>query len=153
MLVRTTLPLMITFANDGEPIEGRTRFQKMIFLLLMRAEFFKNRYDFEPHDYGPYSKELQSDIDHLIKEGYVSEKRKTREEGKIKYAYSITKEGAAFVNHIISDEGLNRKFQFSNILELSNKVKGELNHKDLSLLLYEIYDEYPKYAKYSKFQY
>ena len=144
---------MITFANDGEPIEGRTRFQKMIFLLLMKAKFFKNRYDFQPHDYGPYSKELQSDIDHLIKEGYVTEERKTKEEGKIKYAYSITKDGTAFVNHIISDEELNSKFHFSNLLELSNEVKGKLNHKDLSSLLYEIYDEYPEYAKYSKLQY
>ena len=152
MLVRTTLPLLLTFANGGEPIEGRTRFQKMIFLLLERAKFFTNRYDFTPHDYGPYSQELQSDIDHLIREGYVAEDRKTREEGKIKYAYSITKNGTAFVNHILSDEQLN-KFQFSKILELSNEVKDEINHKDLFLLLSEIYDKYPEYAKHSKFQY
>ena len=152
MLVRTTLPLLLTFANDGEPIEGRTRFQKMIFLLLERAKFFTNRYDFAPHDYGPYSQELQSDIDYLIKEGYVIEERKTREEGKIKYAYSITKNGTAFANRILSNEQLN-KFQFSKILELSNEVKDKINHKDLFLLLSEIYDKYPEYAKHSKFRY
>ena len=153
MLVRTTLPLLLTFANDGEPIEGRTRFQKMIFLLLERAKFFTNRYEFVPHDYGPYSRELQSDIDYLIREGHVTEERKTREEGKIKYVYSITKDGTSFVNHIISNEKLNNEFQFSNILELTNEVKNDLNYKDLSLLLSKIYDEYPEYAKYSKFQY
>lgn len=153
MLVRTVLPLILTFVNNTEPIGGRTRFQKMVFLLSQHARFFKNKYDFIPHDYGPYSKELQNDIDYLIKEGFLTEDRITIEDGKIKYEYSITAKGESFVNDVLSNEKLDKKFQFSRVLELSDEVKNELNHQDLYSLLSKIYQEYPEYAKYSKLQY
>ena len=125
----------------------------MIFLLLEHTDFFTNRYDFTPNDYGPYSQELQSDIDYLIKEGHITERRKTIEEGKIKYTYSITNYGMSFVNNIILNEKWDTEFHFSMVLELTNKIKDELNHKDLYSLLSEIYSKYPEYAKHSKFQY
>lgn len=153
MLVRTVLPLMLTFVNNKEPIGGRTRFQKMVFLLSQHARFFKNKYDFIPHDYGPYSQELQNDIDYLIKEGFLTEDRRTIEGGKIKYEYSITTKGESFVNGILSNKKLNKKFQFSLVSKLSDEIKNELNHQDLYSLLSEIYQEYPEYAKYSKLQY
>ena len=144
---------MLSFANNADPIGGRTRFQKMIFLLSQHAKFFKNKYDFDPHDYGPYSQELQDDIDNLIREKFLTEERRTIEGGKIRYEYSITDKGESLVNRVLSNEHFEKKFRFSKILELSNEIKNDLNHADLYLLLSEIYEKYPEYAKYSKFQY
>ncbi len=153
MLVRQVLPLLLTFAINKEPIVGRTRFQKMIFLLLQHARFFKNRYDFNPHDYGPYSQELQDDIDYLIVENYLSEEKRTIDEGKIRYEYSITREGSSLLKSIMSDSKLDKKYQFTRVLEISDKIKNKVNHQDLHSLLSDIYQEYPEYAKYSKFQF
>lgn len=153
MLVRQTLPLILTYANDGQPVEGRTRLQKMIFLLLEQASFFKHRYDFVAHNYGPYSPDLQSDIDDLIREGFLLVNYKTVEEGKIKYEYTITSIGASFITKILANKVLNRKFKFSKILELTKEIKSDVNTKNLSSLLSEIYQRYPDFARYSKYQF
>ena len=152
MLVRQTLPLILTYANEGESVEGRTRLQKMIFLLLEQAPFFKHRYDFVAHNYGPYSPELQSDIDDLIREGFLVVNYKTVEEGKIKYEYTITSIGASFITKILANR-VNRKFKFSKILELAKEIKSDVNTKNLSSLLAEIYQRYPDFARYSKYQF
>lgn len=153
MLLRQTLPLILTYANDGQSVEGRTRLQKMIFLLLEHATFFRHRYDFVAHNYGPYSPELQNDIDDLIGEGFLIVNFKTVEEGKIKYEYTITNKGASFIKKILADKELNKKFKFSKILELIEKIKSDVNTKDLSSLLSEIYQEYPDFARHSKYQF
>lgn len=153
MLVRQALPLIITYANDGQPVEGRTRLQKMIFLLLEQAQFLKHSYDFVAHNYGPYSPELQSDIDYLIREGFLVENYKTVEEGKIKYEYTITTIGGSLIKKILVNKELNKKFRFSKILEIAEKIKSDVNTKDLPSLLSEIYQKYPDYAKYSKYQF
>lgn len=153
MLVRQTLPLILTYANNGEPVEGRTRFQKMLFLLRERANFFEEGYDFIPHNYGPYSTELQNDIDDLIREGFIMSNFKTVEEGKIKYEYVITGGGASILEKILSNKSLDRKFKFSKVLELAEEIKHEVNNKDLSSLLADIYKEYPDFARYTKYEF
>ena len=153
MLVRQTLPLILTFANEGQPVEGRTRLQKMIFMLLQQATFLRGAYDFVPHNYGPYSPELQNDIDDLIREDYLIVNFKTVEEGKIKYEYRITQRGASLIRKISTDKELNRKFKFSKILILAEKIKSDVNTMDLSSLLSEIYQKYPDFARYSKYQF
>jgi len=153
LLVRQALPLIITYANDGQPVEGRTRLQKITFLLLEQAQFLKNRYDFVAHNYGPYSPELQSDIDYLIREGFLDDNHKTVEEGKIKYEYTITAIGSSLIKKVLANKKLNKKYKFSKILGIAEKIKSDVNAKDLSSLLSEIYQKYPDYAKYSKYQF
>jgi uncharacterized protein YwgA len=153
MLLRQTLPLILTFVNDGLPVEGRTRFQKMIFLLIEQAPSLRNAYDFAPNNYGPFSPELQSDIDDLIREDFLIGKHKTVEEGKIKYEYMITSKGASFVKKILTDKELDKKFKFSKIMELAEEIKSDVNTKSLSSLLSEIYQRYPDFARYSKYQF
>jgi hypothetical protein len=53
-----------------EKIEGRKRFQKIIFLL--QEQFgFDFGYRFTAYLYGPYSAQLQNDIDILTQTGYL----------------------------------------------------------------------------------
>ncbi|MGI0093497.1 MAG: hypothetical protein ACREA8_05290 [Nitrosotalea sp.] len=134
-------------------MEGRTRFQKMIFLLRERANFFKHNYDFVPHNYGPYSRELQNDIDSLIHDGYIIMNLKTVEDGKIKYEYAITGDGSLILQKILSDKELGKKFKFSKIVELAEEIKNEVNGKDLRSVLTDIYREYPDFAKNSQFEF
>lgn len=125
----------------------------MIFLLHEFAPFFKQKYNFMAHNYGPYSPELQSDIDDLIREEFLIGSFKTVEEGKIKYEYSITNHGASFITKILENKDLDKKFKFSKIRKLAEQIKTDVNTKDLSSLLAEIYQKYPDFARYSKYQF
>lgn len=137
--------------SDRESVEGRTRFQKITFILQQQAKFFKDRYDFVPHDYGPYSPELQTDIDDLIAKKLMEEVRHTVEEGKIKYVYQITDKGIVTVKSILDDTALEKKFKFSLIVDIATAIKNDLNKKHLPSLLADIYEKYPDYARFSIF--
>ena len=64
------IKLLILTANYLGKIEGRKRFQKMIFLL--QEQFgFEFSYRFTSYLYGPYSSQLQNDIDILARTGYL----------------------------------------------------------------------------------
>lgn len=153
MLARQVLPLIIAYANNGEAIGGRTRFQKMIFVLQNNARFMKERYNFIPHDYGPYSPELQADIDELIDKGLLRGVRETIDEGKIRYQYAITPVGATALTNILRNSQVNKKFRLNRTLQIAMDIKGRLNRKDLPSLLADIYTEYPDFAKHSKYKF
>src|SRR5437867_3089344 len=125
----------------------------MIFVLQNEARFLKEHYSFMAHDYGPYSPELQTDIDDLIDSGFLRENRDTIDQGKIRYQYSITPAGATVLTRIIRDGQSNKKFKFNKALRLATVVKSDLNHRDLSSLLLDIYTKYPDFAKYSKYKF
>jgi uncharacterized protein YwgA len=68
-------------------MEGRKRFQKTVFLLRTEKEM-PVPYTFIPYLHGPYSKELQMDLNLLCLLGLVDEKR----EG-FTYQYALTDKG------------------------------------------------------------
>lgn len=51
-------------------VPGRTRFQKLVFLLQRKVNTGL-QYNFIPYHYGPYSQELQIDINVLEAGGYI----------------------------------------------------------------------------------
>ena len=71
----------------GKAVRGRTRFQKMMFLL--REEMERMGRDdsvelgFVPHHYGPYSRQLQDDIEALIGEGMIEERPEESQAGAV----------------------------------------------------------------------
>jgi uncharacterized protein YwgA len=143
----------VAYANGGESVIGRTRFQKIVFVIQNQAKFYKERYHFMAHDFGPYSTELQKDIDDLIHTGFLRENKDTIDEGKIRYQYVITPVGATTLNRILGNGRFDRKFRFKRVLASASKVKAELNRRDLNSLLSDIYTRYPEYAKYSKYKF
>jgi len=66
--------LLILTANYLERINGRKRFQKTIFLLQEQFDI-EFRYRFIPYLYGPYSSQLQNDIDMLARTGYLKARK------------------------------------------------------------------------------
>ncbi len=137
------LPLAVLYA-DGQQVEGITRMQKLVFLAerelrdLDEEEF----YDFEPYDYGPFSKELYADIESLAEEGYVEEEEVETPGGKTKQVYDISNKGKALFNHLQDETNL----AMDNIEEL----KDQHNDKPLLQLIKHVYLEYPEMAVNSK---
>lgn len=146
---RKLLPLALMYAGDEEPIEGRTRLQKMVFLMQQRLKeagedpIQSKNYDFIPYDYGPFSSELYSDLDELTEHEMVQSQEEPIRDGKTKYNYEIKGAGQEFIEHQLSKE------EACQILELAEEIKDKYNDVLLSDLIEEVYSRYPKYAENS----
>ena len=66
----TNTQLLLLTSNYLGKVEGRKRFQKIIFLLKEHFEI-EFGYRFTSYLYGPYSSQLQNDIDILTRTGYL----------------------------------------------------------------------------------
>ncbi|SEV98407.1 type II toxin-antitoxin system antitoxin SocA domain-containing protein [Natrinema salifodinae] len=146
---RKLLPLALMYADGGEPIEGRTRLQKMIFLMQQRFQEIddnplkSSNYDFIAYDYGPFSKEVYDDLDFLAEEDMIDDQEEQIGRDKTKYDYRIQQAGEEFVEQQLSQDEARR------ILALAEEIKQEYNDKQLSDLIEEVYSRYPKYAENS----
>jgi len=101
--------LILSLKNSQrEVIEGRTKLQKLVFLLkkLHRIDF---SYHFTPYFYGPYSSDLQTDIDYLVSLGLVTEARESTTSG-IRYTYKLTDSGSKLAEALSSKYGRNTEF-------------------------------------------
>ncbi|WP_156184209.1 helix-turn-helix transcriptional regulator [Halostagnicola sp. A56] len=141
MIDSRLLPLAVIRAND-EAVEGITRLQKLVFKT-QKNILDEDEYEFEPHDYGPFSKELYNDVDSLGEDDYIRCEIKETPSGNPKKVYSITDEGEQILDRF-SDTDFERKFD--DIDELKEKD----NDKPILELLSDIYAEYPEMAKNSK---
>ena len=155
MLRRQLLPLALMYAQNEEQIEGRTRLQKMIFLLQKKFEEedgglpISDKYSFTPYDYGPFSQPLYADLDELRREDsdaekFVVERSDTFDQGKVKYQYELTPTGISFVEDELADDA-----KFQEILRKAEEIKEEFNHLSLSQVIERVYSEYPEYAENS----
>lgn len=146
---RKLLPLALMYAGDGEPIEGRTRLQKLVFLMQKRLEeagedpLQTDDYEFIPYDYGPFSKELYDDIDKTMARGMVEGREEDLGEDKVKYDYEIQEDGEQWVRDQLAKEEAQR------VLRLAEEIKDEYGDVYLSDLIDEVYSRYPKYAENS----
>lgn len=80
--------LLSVFYEVGK-VYGRKKIQKMIHLL--EAAGTRMPFKYEYHYYGPYSAELQAEINDLVRQGFLAE---TKDEDA--YIYEITAKGRQF---------------------------------------------------------
>jgi len=104
----------LCFAVDKlKTINGRKRFQKMIFLSKTACMPFDEI--FEWNNFGPFSKELASEIDALCKMDFFNESYDGME-----YQYALTKKGKEFLDKTADKEpDLYKKFE--RILSILDK--------------------------------
>jgi uncharacterized protein YwgA len=137
--------LMLLFAGGkkqryNEPIAGKTRLMKELFLFLMRSGDVRGFYAFKPYKYGPHSDEAWRNLADLIEEGLVQSTAGFGSE-----VYSLT------------PEGLQRAVVAFNSLEQSLKqklvdTKIQFNTMPLHQLLGYVYDRYPTFASRSEYE-
>jgi uncharacterized protein YwgA len=136
------LPLLLAYADEEAPIEGRTRLQKMVFRVQQEHPELVDAggFPFQPYDYGPYSPELAETISDLIEAGALSETKRTLEDGeRVKYEYELEPDGRERVEEAL--RGGKR-----TLLQHFERVKQQYNQMALPDVLDEIYTEYPEYA-------
>ncbi len=82
----SNMHFLVAIAGRLGAIAGRKRFQKTVFLVQERLNSFN--YNFTSYLYGPYSPQLQNDIDLLVRMGYLKESN-----DGIMYSYEMTRLG------------------------------------------------------------
>lgn len=144
------IPLALAYVDDGEPIDGRTRLQKMVFVLQQKLNESNGlredqQYEFFAYDYGPFSKELAEAVDDLIESGLLDEEDiEYDDEGNVKYLYELRQEGRDTVESELETD------EYQSLFEEARRVKRRFN-EELSLpdVIDEVYAEYPEYAENS----
>lgn len=105
--------LVPLFLADGlEIVDGRTRFQKLTFLIQREAE--KNGiedldFDYEIYLHGPFSREFSHVIDDLVDKKCLEEETTETSSGHTKYIYKLTPKGKKLVKHAMTKELLSPK--------------------------------------------
>lgn len=144
MIDRQLLPLALLQASNDHKIRGRTRLQKMVFLI--QEEFdtdqLPGEYNYIPYDYGPFAKKLYEDLDHLEERGVVKEESETIEDDKVVYFYTLGPNADEYLSNWSQDE-------LEDVLELAETIKDRFNDIPLPDLLDYVYSEYPEYAENS----
>ncbi|CCO07623.1 YwgA family protein [Desulforamulus hydrothermalis] len=98
--------LLNLFSQVGE-IHGRKKLQKMVHLLKKGGVAFPFKYEY--HHYGPYSAQLQSEINSLVYNGFLAEKKENDT-----YVYSLTDQGRRFKEKLA--ECLHYQFEIKKTL-------------------------------------
>ena len=96
-------------------------------------------YSFRPYHYGPYCKEIYSDIDLLEKDGVVQEEPKVDNCGGIVRVFSLTPQGIAEVQSMLSAHNTRQ-------YEIIRAIKKEFNSMSVVDLVDYTHEAYKDYA-------
>lgn len=144
---RQLIPLSLLEAAGGE-ISGRTRLQKLAFLLVEEElDDDYPGYEFVKYDYGPFSKDLLTDVESLDDNGVVGEEETRTFSGNQRYDYDLQPDVGEQVKELAeSDE------EMGEILEAAQEIVDEHGDKPIRELLEDVYDEYPEYLENSVYR-
>jgi uncharacterized protein len=148
-LNRMDLLLLLLLADGGkgtnEPIEGKTRLQKQLFLAQKKLKDHKIEmpYSFRPYHYGPYCRDIYSDIDLLEKEGIVKEEQIADYYGGIVRVFSLTPQGIKEAQILIKNAAICEQFK------IIQTVKEEYNSMSVVDLVDFTHNAFKDYAKNS----
>ena len=167
-LKRKDVILYLLYGASAKPISGRTRLQKMLFLLEKEYKLssqLSSDFGFVAWRYGPFSIELLRDIEFLEnvgmikaqRAGFPSEPEKGEldalredyldDEGEyladqlyVQEKFSLTEQGKRFV-----EEKLEARLPKQTKVAIES-IRRKYNRLSLASLLRYVYSKYPKYA-------
>lgn len=144
---RATYVLLLLDANRQVPIEGRTRLEKLLFLVQkklveeMGIGFITDPYSFRPLYFGPFTEDVYDDLDTLRTFGLVEIKGDDEATQK----FMITAKGHEAVLRL-KESGRVPSLLIDEIESLKRSY-GRMNLKDL---IERVYKQYPQYTMKSE---
>lgn len=124
--------LSVIYANNQEKIEGISRIQKITFIIQEETEI--NEYRFKPYDFGPWCKEIYTDMEYLMEGGYIYKDS----EGN----YSVTERGESYMSVF------NQKYDHPQ--SKIKQIKQKYNDMHIVKVINKIYRKYPRMANESQ---
>ena len=129
-------------APDGlDPV----RIQKGMFLFAMQADVpTREKYEFEPYDYGPMSAGIYRDLDTLVRDGLVS-----RIDVKNWSRFRATPTGVKAGEAALTKAEAEGRYDAATML---HAIKRRVAGLPFNELLEGVYEEFPEYATRSVFR-
>jgi uncharacterized protein len=119
------------------------RIQKGMFLLAQESDLpIGQRYEFQPYNWGPYSRELRRDLDRLVSEGLVAAQEVPGYSWK---QYSLSHAGLATARQTLATAS---RAAVALLLDIRRRVTDVTFEE----LLKDVYSKYPEYAVNSLFR-
>jgi uncharacterized protein YwgA len=118
-------------------IKGRTRMQKLMFLLQKQSDVSRF-FEFRPHYYGPYSRELTEMLAALVRAGLVKEDITEKDEMR-EYAYSVTELGKDL---LAKSKQTYEEKSITKAVQVVKKIDIQYAHR--AELVDYVYSSYPK---------
>ena len=135
--------ILALLAYAGGKIEGATRLQKGLFMVKMEVPNSVPA-EFEPSDYGPFSREIANEIGRLKEAGLIDEEKGAMGDEAQARVFKLTEEGWREAKEALED--LKKREDWNDI-----KRYFDMAVKDpLMRLLVIVYNWYPEYSKVSK---
>ena len=144
LTVNQVLLLQVIADTPSQRIEGATRFQKLVFMSQWK---FRNKermndnmlagfnYLFKRWNYGPYSPQLQNDLDSLCLMGLI------KRDFTVPYYFSLTEEGDKHLQE-------NSSTIHEEVQETIQDVVNEYGELKLADLLHKVYQDVDLINKY-----
>lgn len=126
------LLLLASLHYYKKPIRGRTRLQKLVYLLKTRYGI-PFSFNFRPYYYGPYSDELSNLISFLNALNFTVERAEFLDLGIIRFNYTLTERGKKYLENI--EKKLDKE-TLKTIQKLKESIT-ELSTVDTSKLIAE----------------
>jgi uncharacterized protein YwgA len=145
-LPRATYLLLLLYADNSVEVKGRTRLEKLAFLVQKRVleslklSVSEEAYNFRPFYYGPFTEEVFDDVEALQMFGLVS----ISGEGQEFQTYTLTAKGRAAVERLITSERIPPR-----LLQGVETVKKTYGRLPLDDLIRRVYQDYPDYTDLS----
>ena len=105
--------VLLADAGGGEPVRGRTRLQKMMFLASKADDELGREGCFEPDNYGPYSEVVNEELEYLASVGVL------RAAGN---EIEITRAGRRIAEKLSEEAGANTPLMLRNLKDLLNDL-------------------------------
>ena len=131
MIEELALPLLL--AKSLSKVKGKTRFQKLVFIVQNRARqqgIHGEFYHYEPYLYGPFSAELAKTIDNLVASNSLLELREVTSSGYTIFEYKLTGQGENLIDRITGSHLVD-----SNLVNLIQNVTSEYGQLPLPELV------------------
>ena len=138
MFERFLVPLVL--ANTLNQVNGKTRFQKLMFLIQKEAERNEIKeldFDYEIYLHGPFSRELGLIIDDLVDKRYLEEESVETLSGYTKYVYTLTAKGEELVKH-----AMDKKLLPPEVLKCVKEILTKYGDIPLPHLVEEAYRQF-----------
>jgi len=149
LTAQESIPLTLLYEAEDCRIEGRVRFQKMVFLvqeLLEEMEEDYDLYEFIRYDYGPFAKQLLDDLERFERLDLVDIDQKQLYRGGTRYDHELTRKGVNSVENLLETSG---SPALDAVHEAAQDVIEEWDDESMWDLLDHIYEQHPKYKEKS----
>jgi uncharacterized protein YwgA len=151
-LNRINVLLLLLYAPDSTgranaPIRGRTRLQKLTFLVQqeLKKRQTKGIYSFRPFKLGPYSTEIYRDVAWLQLENVILEHIESLSDGTNYSSFNLSAKGLDEVMKLLRND------QWVLVYNIVSEIKKHFGNMDLEKLVDRVHREYPDYKSGSWF--